>query len=370
MDYSTDLWQAILETSDLISQIRLIQVCSHFNNYLRITDFRRTNLNNPKNVNRLTNDILKYYPYITKLNLLFNIKVDDVNHLNYLQELYVGPTIDNDGISHINLNTICMTHNSKITNLNHMSKLKVLIDNRHVFGHVKLDDNGIKKLNLIVLHVDDNQLITDISHMNNLTILFACGSNCGINDNSIKNLNLIELHAFNNHKITNVNHMTNLRKLYAGAGCGISNKGIENLNLVEIYANHNSKINFDGVKHMNNLKYFNKQSIASIESIKNNRKLSKDFEFIAACCNRYGLVIITKIQNTFKEVIITVEKYNNNKTYRTSMRKAFYALAAYIVLNNNDIGLRIKNTRRESELFNISLTSIAKCFRIYMNIIN
>src|SRR5690606_8268728 len=76
----------------------------------------------------------------------------------------------------------------------------------------KITDNilGQKKYyHLISLNLSNNSQITNVNHMTNLKILHASGGDCGIDNKGIGKLNLIELHANGNIKITNVNHMTN-----------------------------------------------------------------------------------------------------------------------------------------------------------------
>ena len=56
----------------------------------------------------------------------------------------------------------------------------------------------MKNLNLVELNASHNSKITNVNHMTNLKKLDAGGSDCGINDAGIKNLNLVELHAWDN----------------------------------------------------------------------------------------------------------------------------------------------------------------------------
>src|SRR5690606_34121915 len=88
-----------------------------------------------------------------------------------------------------------------------------------------------KYSHLISLNLNRNPQITNVNHMTNLKILGA-GGNCGIDNEGISKLNIIELNASDNNKITNVNHMTNLKILYASGYCGINDKGISKLNLI------------------------------------------------------------------------------------------------------------------------------------------
>jgi hypothetical protein len=71
-----------------------------------------------------------------------------------------------------------VSHNPKITNVNHMHNLIKL--NASYFSEIS--DYSIRDLNLITLYTDDNYKITNVNHMNKLTVLYARGDS-GINDN-------------------------------------------------------------------------------------------------------------------------------------------------------------------------------------------
>jgi hypothetical protein len=111
----------------------------------------------------------------------------------------------------------------------------------HASYYCGITDQYIKNLNLIELNVEANKNITNINHMSNLKILFA--QNSKISDLSIQNLNLTILNANNNPNITNINYINNLKELYAcGKLCGIGNNGIKNLNLIKLESTNNNKI--------------------------------------------------------------------------------------------------------------------------------
>lgn len=152
-----ELWQYILDLSDFKSRIVLRLTCKLLHEQLKIYDFTDCHCKH-----KLTDEILKSYPFIRKLDA---------------------------------------SHNYNITNVNHLIHLKVL----YAYGSCGIDDNGIKKLDLIKFDAYDNHKITDVGHLTNLRKLDA-GSTCGINDNNIKKLNLTKLYANNNSKITNANH--------------------------------------------------------------------------------------------------------------------------------------------------------------------
>ena len=86
-----------------------------------------------------------------------------------------------------------------------------IIPNKYV-----LTDKILKSYRSITkLDAGSNKKITDVSHLTNLRILNACNlgiNECGIDNNGLRCLrNLIELDAGHNSKITNVNHLINLR---------------------------------------------------------------------------------------------------------------------------------------------------------------
>ena len=131
-DLPLELYQIILEQLKFRSQIR-IRLLSRKLYKLEIYDF----YNIPqKYIKRLSDKILKLYPFIKKLNVCDNYKV---------------------------------------TNVNHMTNLKIL----GALGDCGIDDNGIKDLNLIELDAGYNPRIKNINHMTNLRKLDASGI-CGI----------------------------------------------------------------------------------------------------------------------------------------------------------------------------------------------
>ena len=181
-----DIWKIIFEYCDFISKIRLSQVCTLFYKNLHITDFCNIEY---KYKNKLTDDILKNYKNIIKLNVGYNSKIKDVSWMSNLKELdasWVG--IDQNGIKNLNLIKLKVRHNSKIKDVSWMSNLIEL----HIGGDCGINQNGIKNLNLIKLDAYDNSKINDVSWMNNLRELSAGGGNCGIDQEGIKNLNLIK----------------------------------------------------------------------------------------------------------------------------------------------------------------------------------
>src|SRR5258705_153770 len=175
------IWQYIMDNFlDFLSTIRLRQV-SKLHYGLKIYDF----LNIPKEyINKLTNEIIKKYPFIQKL---------DANN------------------------------NPKITNVSYLTNLEIL----WASGNRGIDNNGLTDcINIKELNANDNPKITNVSHMTKLEILWAY-DDCGIDDNGLMGcINIKELEASNNPKITNVSHMTKLEILWADDDCGIDDNGL------------------------------------------------------------------------------------------------------------------------------------------------
>ena len=163
----------------------------------------------------------------------------DIHNMCYnIDDEYLDKLSDEILINYPKVKYLDASYNSKITNVNHMTKLQIL----DIHGMCGIDNNGIKHLNLIELGAFNNRKITNINHMTKLQILDA-SYDCGLDNNSIKDLNLINLDVWNNPKITNVNHMTNLQILNAsGYECGLDDNGIKDLNLIKLYNSRNPKI--------------------------------------------------------------------------------------------------------------------------------
>ena len=151
-----EIWQLILNSLNFKSQIIMRMVCKLFYEKLEIWNFN----NIPhKYLRKLTDTILLAYPFIRYLNAAHNSRITNVNHLTDLQKLWA-------------------------------------------FGSsCGISDTGIKNLNLIYLDADHNPKITNVNHLTNLQILLARYS-CGVTDDGIKDLKLIALHAYGNPEIT------------------------------------------------------------------------------------------------------------------------------------------------------------------------
>ena len=163
-----------------------------------------------------------------------SIKIKDLYNidLKYLRNL-------NDHIlkQYIDVTELNASNNSKITTLNHMTKLRKL----NITGDCGVGDQGILDLNLEELNAENNPKITTLNHMTKLRKLDISG-NCGVGDQGISDLNLEELNASNNSKITILNYMTKLRELNISGNCGVGDQGISDLKLEKVYAWNNPKI--------------------------------------------------------------------------------------------------------------------------------
>jgi len=80
------------------------------------------------------------------------------------------------------------------------------------------DDILMNYIDATKLNAKGNRNITDVNHMTKLKVLDA-SSVCGIDDDGIKNLNLEILIVDSNDKIKNIKHMTNLKELSARWKC-------------------------------------------------------------------------------------------------------------------------------------------------------
>ena len=111
---TSDIWQIIFDKLDFMDQIKMRQVSRYF-----MINFPITNLfDNISNRGKLTDEILKLFSYVIKLNVNNNRKITNVNHMKNLRILYAGSDcgINNHGIQHlVNLTKLNSYGNNKIT---------------------------------------------------------------------------------------------------------------------------------------------------------------------------------------------------------------------------------------------------------------
>lgn len=251
--FPLEIWQILLNKIDFLSQIRLTQVCEDFHQVLRIENFYEINA---KYLKLLTDNILKNYPYITRLDAGDNPNVKDVSHLIHLKVLnaYRWSGIGDSCLQNINLYVLYAGCNEKIKNISHMTELRILdVSGNDSCG---VDDTILQHLNLLYLGASANKKIKKVGHMTNLIILDA-SYECGVDDSELQTLNLNYLNAYRNNKIRNISHMSKLRTLVAtGFECEIDDAILQGLNLCQLYKCHNHKITKEGCKHMTNLKLY------------------------------------------------------------------------------------------------------------------
>jgi len=201
---------------------------------------------------------IKHLNLIT-LNASNNRYITNVNHFTNLRILdasrYCG--IDDVGLSDLNLIELDASDNIKITDINHMTNLKRLRANvsKTIYTCLEfyrsecgISDKSIESLNLEELYVNNNPKVSNIGHMTKLKVLSASSWFSNISDVSIANLNLEKLIATDNGIITSVSHMSNLKELYAEHS-NISD--IKGINLRVLYIDNNE--NITDISHMTDL---------------------------------------------------------------------------------------------------------------------
>ena len=256
-------------------------------------------------------DNINQFKNLTKLYLRRCDSIRDLNSLIKLKclELFKCSNICNDGIkSLINIERliVCDDDDVKITDINHMTKLRYLridkckhlhfdkcvniteliinssepISLNHMKNLTKLDirssftNENIKDLyHVESLILRDNININDVNHMHKLKVLILYGNNIFDNDSFKYCVDIEELNIENNKYITNINHLTKLRKLNASnsqlTDDGIKEcKNIVNLRiesktyitdishlykLRKLYTSHNDNINNEMLKPLVNL---------------------------------------------------------------------------------------------------------------------
>src|SRR3989304_781066 len=186
-------------------------------------------------LNQLNCDIISYLTdYFLSFNSLINLS--NLNKFFY-KNVYIIHLLSDSAHTYLNklsdailmqpkyirVSQLDAGNNSKITTLNHMTKLSILWAD----CMSNIDDKGIIDVNLEKLYANHNSKITNVNHMTKLKKLVAYGDKCGLDDNGIINVNLETLYISSNSKITNINHMTKLKKLVAyGDKCNINDGGI------------------------------------------------------------------------------------------------------------------------------------------------
>ena len=264
MDLPLEIWEIILDYSDFLSKIRLIQLSKFHKNNLYISDFYNIK---SKYLNILDSNILNSNPKIKYSNLIGNIYIQDLNILTGLKKLYL-PSHQKNQLTNYNLEEIHGLFNFNIINFNKFTNLKYLkifpdgpilpdlnnltkLQILDILGS-NLDLSGYKYLNLTELSAQGD--IREISHLTNLKILNLCSNNNIINSD-MRNFDLSELRIFSCCNITIINHFTNLTILeYSNTYIDLDLSG---LNLNKLKLNNGIKPNqitkYNGFSHMTNL---------------------------------------------------------------------------------------------------------------------
>ena len=172
-----DLWQNIMSFSKFSDQITVTKINKDMHDSLKIHNMYDID---DKYRKKLTDDILRQniYSDVEELNLRSVAGVTDVNHLKNIRLLDISATspdkdsnqhtIGNEGIKHINPTILNVECNINITNIGHMSKLKMLIATS---SRIKYDD--IKDLeNLKSVDITDTYMVPeDFENMDGVRII-------------------------------------------------------------------------------------------------------------------------------------------------------------------------------------------------------
>ncbi len=112
-----EIWQEIILNCEFLTAIRLRQLNKWFYK-LEIHDFYNIDW---KYLNKLSDDILKAYPFIQKLNASWNNMISD------------------DGIKQLNLIKLYASSNSKIRDVNHITNLTELYTYNNLKITIKIE---------------------------------------------------------------------------------------------------------------------------------------------------------------------------------------------------------------------------------------
>lgn len=258
----SDIIKIIHNELDFIGQKNLKLISIAFIKY-PITNL----LDNVPNRLNLTDEKLKSYPHIIKLNIDRNKKIKNISDLMHLQILNISSSYEYTIASLTNLTKLSINRTGKIIYIKTMESINHLVNLRelHITQNNIINNNDIKSLtNLTHLDIHNSINITNINHLHNLQILDASGNNCGIDNNGISNLiNLTELYIDNNPNVTAINQFINLRVLNISCVSGVDN--IQSLtNLIELNIGRNNKIT--NLDHLINLRSLYIESYSNIRN--------------------------------------------------------------------------------------------------------
>ena len=254
-----DILQTINSILDFPSQTNFTSVSVNFKKY------PITNLldNVPDKISfKLTDDILKSYPHVVKLQIVSKLlhwdqqvpRIYNTSNLNNVRVLHIKGNcgfdiskltnltsltlsycnnITNDDIKSLtNLTELNIPANQQISDINCLINLRKIDISSYTFTECEVDDNGIMCLtNLTELNADDNIYVENIGHLTNLTKLSANGRGGPANDALRLLTNLTDLNLSGNQDITNygIITLTNLRILDISYTSAINDLGIAHL---------------------------------------------------------------------------------------------------------------------------------------------
>lgn len=157
--------------------------------------------------NSITQWSIRHLPSLEELYCRYNDKITDVTHLTNLKVL-IAPwsKITQEGLIGLDLTWLDCSYNGNINDVSIFPNL-VWLQAR--------GDTGIKSITnpkLEKLFLGNNLVITDVSHLTSLKVLEI--SDTYITQEGIRGLDLIELHCLRT-KLEDISWMTNLIRLYA-----------------------------------------------------------------------------------------------------------------------------------------------------------
>lgn len=257
----TDSQLIIFDYLDFVSKLNLKNVSKYSRANFQITDLfgpynaDTDDFDSIPGLHKLNNSILRQYPNLEELYAGGNSFITDINFLTKLKVLCCSfcdgakSGIGDCSIKDLNLSHLFMHNNDQITCVNHMTNLKVLHAQYTDFIS-GLKSNGIQSLNLVQLNVMGNSGIKIISHLTNLRIL-DISRNSAVDDDQLSKLTMLtQLTIFDNDKISNIRHLTRLRRLIVNSNTTDTDILNMNLEVLEIF-NNNS--NIKQISHMTNM---------------------------------------------------------------------------------------------------------------------
>ena len=247
-----DILEYLFNSFDVVSQIRFRQIVFNIYADLQITDFFNIDVTIRK---KLTDRILQIYPYIRRLDAMNNRKITTVNKFADLRELDASRWcgIDQAGISELrHLTKLSVVANARIYDVNHLTDL-IQLDISYKYP---------RTLEIELSCEDDNDNNSENDSEYDMENHECDGINCrskrsncnltGVGQSGICDLrNLLALYAEGNTKVTDVNHLIKLRELNISARCTVGQSGISELrNIIILDVGANSH-----VTSVNHLKY-------------------------------------------------------------------------------------------------------------------